>query len=92
MPAETTFHSPTSSDVEILIAFEKIADELRQPAGQCPVTVQVMQNHASPPKFPLSNIQSQLFAQHAKEHDGATWESVSIHFEPLKLKGIITKG
>ena len=54
------------------------------------MTVNVMRGYDSPPTFPLSNIQSQLFSQHAKEHDGATWESVSIHFEPLKLNVILT--
>ena len=91
MPAATTFHSPTSSDAEILIALEKIAADVGQYADQCPVTVNFMQGYGSDPTIPLSLIQSERFAEHAKEHDGATREGVSIYFEPSKLTLILTR-
>ena len=85
------FRSPTSSDAEILIAFEKIADDLVQFAEQCFVTVNVMQGYESNPTIPLPEIQSERLVEHAKEHDGATWENVSVHFEPSKLNLILTR-
>ena len=91
MPAGTRFRSPTSSDAEILIALEKIAADLGQNAEQCPVTVNVMEGYGSNPAIPLSRIQSERFVEHAKEHDGATWEGVSIDFEPSKLTLILTR-
>ena len=50
-----------------------------------------MQDYGSNPTIPLARIQSERFAEHAKEHDGATWERVSINFEPSKLTLILTR-
>ena len=91
MSAATEFHSPTSSDVEILIAFEKIADELGEIAEDCRVTLYVMQGYERNPTIPLSQILSDQFAQHAKEHDGATWEGVSVDFSLWKLNVTLTR-
>ena len=92
MPANTTFRSPTSSDAEILIALEKIADELGEDAERCPVMVNVMQDYEpNPTEIPLSQIQGERFAQHAKEHDGATWESVSVNFRQWELNVNLTR-
>ena len=85
LPAPKPFHSPTSSDWEILIALKKIAEELGESAENCSVTVNVMEGYQSNPTFLLSEIQGERFAQHAKEHDGATWEGVSIHFRQRQL-------
>ena len=85
MSATTTFHSPTSTDAQILIAFEKIAADLGQDAERCPVTVNVMEGFHSSPTMPLSQIQGQPFAQFAKKHEGALWQGVSIYFEQLAL-------
>lgn len=65
MSAATTFHSATSSDAEILIAFQKIADELVQFVEQCPVTVEVMHGYRANPTIALSEIQSERFKEHA---------------------------
>ena len=89
LPARTSFRAPTSSDAEILIALEKIAADLGQNAEQCPVTVNFMQDYGANSTIPLSLIQSERFAEHAKKHDGATWVSVSIRFEPSKLDLIL---
>ena len=40
---------------------------------------------ANPDRLPLSQITSQPFAQHAKQHGGASWQRVSIDFQPLTL-------
>ncbi len=85
MPATTTFYSPTSSDAAILSALETIAAELSQDAERCRVTVTIMDQYEPIPNILLSEIQSQPFAQYAKEHGGASWTSVSIDFEPLQL-------
>ena len=45
----------------------------------------VMDQYAPIPNILLSKLQSQPFAQYAKEHGGASWTSVSIDFEPLQL-------
>ena len=50
-----------------------------------------MQDSDSNPTIPLALIQSERFAEHAKEHDGATWERVLINFEPSKLTLILTR-
>ena len=87
MPARTEFRSPTSSDADILVAIEKIAVELEQDPEQCHVRVQVMKEYTgSPERLPLPQITSQPFAQHAKQHGGASWESLSIDFDPLALR------
>lgn len=91
MSGHTTFSAPTTSDSEILRAFKKIADELDQHQGRCHVRVQVLQDHGSSPQFRLSSIENAEFAQHAKKFDAATWESVSIHFEPAKLNLTLTR-
>ena len=85
MSATTTFHSPTSTDAQILIAFEKIAADLGQDADRSPITVSVMEGFQSSPNMPLSFIKGQPFAQFAKKHEGALWQGVSIYFEPLVL-------
>ena len=41
--------------------------------------------------FPLSEIQSERFAEHAKDHEGATWEHILIEFKPAKLNLSITR-
>ena len=48
-------------------------------------TVTIMDQYEPIPNILLSEIQSQPFAQYAKEHGGASWTSVSIDFEPLQL-------
>ena len=84
MPANRTFHSPTSSDSKILNAFEEIAKELGQDLRQCQVTVTVEDTEAIPP-FTLFGIQDQPLAQYARQHEGASWNVASIFFEPLEL-------
>ncbi len=91
MPAKTMFRSPTSSDGQILVALEEIANELGQYAEECSVTVHFMQDCAPHGPVRLSLIQSERFARHAKEHDGATWEQVSIHLEPSTVNLTITR-
>lgn len=87
MSAHTEFHSQTSDDADILAAIEKIAAALEQPPGQCSIQVEVMEQYTgNPDRFPLSQITSQPFAQHAKQHGGASWQSVSIDFQPLNLR------
>ena len=87
MPARTEFRSPTWSDADILVAIEKIAAELEQDPEQCRIGVQVMKEYAgNPDGFPLPQIKTHPLAQHAKQHGGASWESVSIDFDPLKLR------
>ena len=86
MPAHTMLRSRTSSDAAILIAFEKIAAELEQDPKQCRVTVVVMDDYGSNHESMLSEIQSEPFAQYAKQHEGATWASVLISLEPLRLR------
>ena len=49
-----------------------------------------MEGYALDRAIPLSLIQSERFAVHAKENDGATWEQVSIHF-PSTLNLILTR-
>ena len=73
------------------MAFKKIADDLRQHTERCHVTVSVLQDHGSPPSFPLSEIQGERFAEHANEYEGATWENISINFEPAKLNLTLTR-
>ena len=85
MSASRTFHSLTSSDSEILIAFKNIAEDLSQYEEICLVTVTVMSNVASS-SYPLSQIEIERFAEHAKDHEGATWEYISIEFKPAKIK------
>ena len=85
MSASTNFRSPTSSDARILIALKNIANELEQDEERCGVRVTVMSNYGNVPEFPLSQVHSQPFAEHAKEHEGATWDHVSITFEALQL-------
>ena len=85
MPAHLTFHSSTSTDAEILIAFEKIAKELGQDKKRSGLTVTVMPGYGSNPNYQLDLIQDQPFAQFAKQHKGTSWEAVSIKFEPLHL-------
>ena len=80
------FRSPTSKDTEILNAIEKIAAELKQDPAQCHVSVSVMEGFTkNPERLALSQIQSQPFAQHAKQHGGASWASVLVYFEPIRL-------
>ena len=85
MPANRTFHSPTSSDSKILNAFEEIAQELGQDLKQCHVEVIVVNNSETRESFTLFGIQNQPLAQYAKQHEGASWDAVSIFFEPLEL-------
>ena len=85
MSASTNFRSPTSSDARILIALKNIANELEQDEDCCGVRVSVMNGYGNVPEFPLSQVHSQPFAEHAKEHEGATWDRVSITFEALQL-------
>ena len=85
MSASTNFRSPTSSDARILIALKNIANELEQDEERCGVRVTVMSNYGNVQEFPLSQVHSQPFAEHAKEHEGATWDHVSITFEALQL-------
>lgn len=82
MSESTRFRSPTSSDSEILIAFQNIAEDLRQFEESCLVTVTVMNASSS---FPLSEIQSERFAEHAKDHEGATWDHTLIEFKRANL-------
>ena len=49
------------------------------------VTVEVMANYQRHQEFPLSEIQSQAFAQHAEEHNSASWSGARIDFEPWGL-------
>ena len=57
-----------------------------------PVMVNVMQDYEpNPTEIPLSQIQGERFAQHAKEHDGATWESVSVNFRQWELNVNLTR-
>ena len=85
MPADRTFRSPTSSDSKILNAFEEIAKELEQDLKQCHVTVTVVNKSEAIVSFTLFGIQNQPLAQYAKQHEGASWDAVSIFFAPLKL-------
>ena len=86
MPANRSFRSPTSSDSKILNAFEEIAKELEQALIHCHVTVTVVNNsEGATESFTLFGIQNQPLAQYAKQHDGASWDAVSIVFEPLEL-------
>lgn len=85
MSATTTFHSPTSTDAQILTAFEKIAEELGQFPERSPVTVVVMDGFQSSPNKPLAFIKAEPFAQFAEKNEGALWQRASIAFEPLGL-------
>ena len=86
MAASTEFHSPTSSDTDVLSALEKIATELEQKPEHCRVAVDVMNGYRhNPDEITLSKLHVQPFVQLAKENGGATWESVQAQFEPLRL-------
>ena len=86
MPARTTFRSPTSSDADILAAIERIVAELEQDPQQCRVDVNVMEDYSeNPTGLSLPEFTKQPFAQHANQHGGASWESVSVDFNPLAL-------
>ena len=86
MPASTTFRSPSHSDAAILAAFRDIAAELDEDPKQCRVTVVVMENYQWNHEFQLAGIQRQPFAQHAAQHDSASWERAWIHFELARLQ------
>ena len=86
------FRSPTSSDAEILNAIERIAAELEQDPEQCHVSVGVMERYTqNPGSLTLSQIQSQPFAQHAKQRGGASWTSVTVSFEPIHLSVTLSR-
>ena len=86
MEAETTFHSPTSSDSAILKAFENVATALKQDSNGCLVHVVVMDGF-SPAQggIPLSDIQRYEFVQFAEAQNSASWSVVLIEFDPLPL-------
>ena len=86
MPASMGFNSPTSSDDEIVHAFQKIANELAQDSAQCRVSVNVMEGYTrNPDEANLSELPDLPFVQLAKENPGATWHGARIHLVPLHL-------
>ena len=85
MPAQMHFRSPSSNDAAILTALDKIAAELEQDTKLCRVTVEVMPGYQPGPELLLSEIQSQPFAEHARQHESASWQRVWIRFERLQL-------
>ena len=91
MPADTTFPSPTSSDAEIIASLETIAKEMGQDPQTCLVEIRIMNGSNLDPSFPLSEIQTQSFVEHAQQHDGVSWERVTIHFQVLNLHLSVTR-
>ena len=86
MPAHTAFRSPTSSDAKIIRSFDNIAKELGQNPSQCSVDVDIMTGYTFPKSWLLSEIGTQPFVEHAKQHQSASWEGVSIYLQELKLR------
>ena len=86
---ETTFHSPTSYDAEIVKAFEVIAEELSQDPEKCTVTIYVMGQ--SDEQFILSGSQHQPLVQYATKEGGASWTNVWVNFIPLELRVNLTR-
>ncbi len=74
----------SSDDAAILVAFENIAKELEVHSDRCPVSVSVMSGYPTN-KILLSKIWSHPLAQHSKQREGASWESISIQFMELEL-------
>lgn len=85
MSANSTFYSPTSTDAEVLSAFEKLAAELDQDAEHSRVTVRVMEGYGWNPTMPLSEIQDEPIAEFAKKQGEALWQGISVYFEELTL-------
>ena len=91
MSASSKFHSPTSSDSEILDAFVIIAKELDQNMDESLVSVAIMENYGSNPTLPLSQIRQQPFVEHASQYNTASWQNVSVLFKPLDLSATIIR-
>ncbi len=86
MAASTTFHSPTSSDYEILQKFQNLANELAQDSAQCRVDLIIMEGYTRNPEgSTLSALLELPFVKLAKENPGATWPSAWIHYVHLLL-------
>ena len=83
MSGRTTFHSPTSTDAQILTAFDKIAADLGQDTEQSPVNVTIMDGFNSSPNMPLSHIKDQPFVKFAMKQDTAVWQAARIDFPQM---------
>ncbi len=91
MPANTTFHSATSSDGDILNAFKEIGQEVGQDLKRCHVTVTVANNMEAIQPFTLFGVQEQPIAEFANQHTDASWSEVVVHFLPLDVDVVLTR-
>ena len=84
MSANTSYPSASSDDAAILAAFENIAKDLDIRSNLCRVSVSVMPGYPTV-KFLLHQMSNHPLAQYSEQMQGASWESISVDFDELKL-------
>ena len=82
MSPRTQFRCQISSDAQVLLALQRISEQLEQNPEECTLTINPMTDYGLD-GFPLSELQNKPFVQFVQDKATATWDRVSVDFTAL---------